>query len=246
MALGKPSIPILRGSQDAVTLRQVQILADAVRERLGAIETALGTTTAQAGQTTLQQTQANLAIAQLRQQLNQLQQQIDTLTGDVFETFVADAGIAVNAAVFPSSTAGVSQADPNDPQAVFAVLGIATNSASAGGSVRVRKRGPMQIAGAGFSIGRAVYVGPAGTLTQAPSYGSVAIPVGVAIASDYLYVLPDWPALYAEDFDPGFEDFLPVTYGLAQQIVGANSRVGLLGTEEGDYIGTEDGDRFLV
>lgn len=241
MALGKPAIAVLR----SVELRDLQRLADQVRERLAGIEAALGGSAAQLGQTTLQQTQANLAIAQLRQQLNLLQQQIDSLASDVFEDFAADAAIGVNAAVYASSTAGVSEADPNDPQAVFAVLGIATNSAGAGGSVRVRKRGPMQIEGAGFSVGRAVYVGAGGALTQEPSSESVAIPVGVAIASDYLYVLPDWPALCAEGFAPGFDQYLPITYGLAQQIASDAAQLPLYDVT-GRALLTVDGREILV
>lgn len=242
MALGKPAISTLRGD---LSLRQVQILADQVRERLIAIEQALGTTTAQAGQNTLQQTQANLAISQLRQQLAQLQAQIDALTGDVFEDFATDEAITANSAVYPSSSEGVSLADPTNPLAVFAVLGLATNSAGAGGRVRVRKRGPMQIDDAGFDVGRAVYVGTGGTLTQAPSYASVAIPVGVAIAADYVYVLPDFPALYVEGFDPGFDEFMPITYGLAQQIAGDASQLVLYDVE-GRAILTADGRDILV
>lgn len=242
MALGKPAIAVLRGE---LSLRQVQILADQVRERLLAIESALGATSAQAGQTTLQQTQANLAIAQLRQQLARLQAQIDALGGDALEDFATDEAITVNAAVYPSSTEGVSMADPNNPLAVFAVLGLAINSANAGGRVRVRKRGPLQIDGASFERGRAIYVGTGGTLTQAPTYGSVTIPVGIAIASDTVYVLPDWPALYAEGFDPGFDEFLPITYALAQQIAGDAAQLSIYDVT-GRALLTVDGREILV
>lgn len=215
--LGTPAIPGVR----ALALRDVQVAIDRIRERFGIVESVLATASAQAGQSSLVQGQANASISNLQRQISILSSRIDALVieADVeTKVFRADVAVQENDVVYASSDTGVSPAVPADPLARYGMVGVATQSAGVGGNVVVRLSGTMTIAGAVFEIGGPVYVGLDG-LTQFPDYVNVAIPVGVAVASDMIEVSPGWPALQYPGVYSEYETFLPATWGLVRAAV---------------------------
>jgi hypothetical protein len=216
MALGKPPISTPR----TLELRVVAQAVENIRQRIEAIEGVSATTAAQAGESTLRAGQQNISISALRAQLVALAAQVAALaaTDQELETFRAGSAIAIGTAVYPSGDGVVSQVDPSDPVKVYAVLGVATQTAAEGNDVVVRKAGVMQIADAVFEPGGPVYVGVDG-LTQFPDYINLAIPVGVATSTDEIDVRPGWPALQHPGVYSEYETFLPATWGLVRDAV---------------------------
>lgn len=233
MALGLPAIPVVRVVNDRV----VQVLADAVRERLRQIEAQLTATAAQAGQSTLTLSQSNSSISNLQSQIAALRAQVDAMevasSGPV-ASYRADDAISADDVVFGSSATGVSTVDPDDAASVFGVLGIATASAGAGAQVAVRRSGVHTVSGGALTTGRAVYAAAGGGLTQTSS-SATAVPIGVALSSTTLLVTPGWPALQDAAFDTSYQDHMPVTYGLAASMAAAGGSGG------GEFLCTEDG-----
>jgi hypothetical protein len=207
MALGRPAIP----TPNQLLLRPVQEAVSSARQRIEAIEALVSTLQSGAAAST-----SAVTLASLQAQISQLRGTVTSLLGVVAGNVVtlrADAAIVAYDVVYPTSDGGVSPMDPSSPTGVYAPIGVATIGAALGASVTVQTYGELGIPTASFVVHRAVYADIGGGLTQNPSYLDVAIPIGVAVDTKKLYVAPDWPALRVAGFDPGFEDFLPVTYG---------------------------------
>lgn len=237
MALGKPGIPPIA----SLELRLVSQAMDAVRQRLESIEKDLG------GRPSAAQPQGSGASAAVLAELGSLRRDLNALAAvvqglasggsgqqpasEAVITVVADGEVPEFCAVLATGQNVVGVADPNDPGRVHGVFGVSVSWATDGGEVRVRRWGQMEVEGAAFEIGRAVYAAPGGGLTQDPSaYGAVALPVGVAADTELLWVAPGGPILLSELFeDYGRERWLPVSFEVvaeALQVVQALRAAG--------------------
>lgn len=213
---GKPAI----GTPSRLDLRSLQLTINNIRERLKALDDAVNASTTEA----LKQDLLN-QIGVLRVSLTALSKRVSklesALSGDTF-TMLANEAITVGQPVVAVSSTRCAVADPNDMTEMFALLGVATNTAAAGAEVVIRVFGPMTITGAAWDTGHAVYVGGGGGLTQIPNYEAVSIPVGVAVGPATLFVSPGWPALYDDTFaqaNTPHSGFVPVTYALLQALI---------------------------
>jgi len=207
---GKPAINTPRNAE-----RELITAIGNIRERIQKLEVTLNVLIGQAGQSSFLLGKSNATMANLQSQINQINSEINSLIlsigfGATID-FIAGENLAEGNAVFPLTDTTVGIVDPTNPLQIYAAIGIAETGASVGNTVTVRQFGIKEITGAAFTIGRAVYADIGGGLTQAPTYASVTIPIGVAASTTALFVRPNWPALYATAFDPVYEDFLPIT-----------------------------------
>lgn len=192
----------------------------AVRERLRAIETQLDAFGAQAGQNTLNASQSGASLASIQAQLVALQNTVNTLTaGNDDITLRADADIPVYSLVYPSSDGGCAAMDPSGPIGIFGPIGVTTIVASLGQSVNIRRAGRLSTPGAGFTPMQAVFAAIGGGLTQHPTYGSVAIPIGVAISDALVYISPDWPTVLAISVYSDQQAYLAASFGIVRDAV---------------------------
>jgi hypothetical protein len=215
---GKPSIDDSR-----IGDRKAQLAIQNIRERIEQVEAALNLVQSQAATSSNSGAQTIAVLTSLQAQITALKASVAALTIGPDVTFTASTPIAIGDAVYSSGPTTVAVVDPTDPFAAFGVVGLATTAGAVGGNVVVRRFGTLLIGGTAFDVGRAVYAAPGGGLTQAPpSYASVAIPVAVANGVSSVYIQPGWAALLAESFDPGFDEFLPVTLARMRDEFAAN------------------------
>ena len=219
MALGKPSIPVLR----EVEIRAVQGALSAISERLRLIEAQLATTAAVAGNTSVTNSQVNATVNALQAQVARLAATVAALVSSSILTLRADAAIAQYDPVWFSSDGGVSPVNLGDPEAIYGVIGIATAAATSGANVTVQVGGVLAVVGAVFTPGGPVFA-DIGGLTQFPSYTNLVVPIGVAAGVSSVGIMPSWPVLLQPGVYATYEDFLPVTYRLARdaiEVIGA-------------------------
>lgn len=202
-----------------------------IRQRIEAIERLLTEVDSRSTASSNSSAQISAALTSLQAQITTVKTDLAALAALTFgptSTFTADVTVNPGDVVFPTSMSGVSVVDPSDPFSVYAAVGVATTVASGGSLVTVQRFGSIVVGGYAFDAGRAVYAASGGGLTQSPpSYSGVAIPIGVAVAANALYVQPGWPALLADSFDPGFDDFLPVTLSRMRDEFTANVSNGI-------------------
>lgn len=199
-----------------LNLRSIQNVLESIRQRFALVEARLTATTATAGQNGLTLSQSNASLSNLQSQINVLESLVAALSAvSSGPTLMLRADEALDAGqpVYASSDGGCAAVDPTDPEKISGVLGVTETSAGTGGSVTVRQAGLLTIMGAAFDSGRAVYA-EIGGVSQSPNYVGVVIPVGVAVTSTTMYVNVGHASLKLTSFDPGFEDLLPVTYGV--------------------------------
>jgi len=242
--LGRPPVSGVR----AVDPRSVNGAIDNIRRRLEAIEAALGQTALVAQVATNQST---LQVSNLASQINSLDQRVTAIENAInldIGSYVAGESIVAGQGVVGISDSTIGVADASDPTRMFALLGVALDNGSAGSAVRVQRRGAYTVPGSpAFATGRAVYLGDSG-LTQTPDYEATAVPVGVAVSTSQVFVLPDWPAILYPAFSSGFMDeyqrYLPVTYLALQNAVADLSGFGNLdgGNASSIYGGTSPVD----
>jgi predicted RecA/RadA family phage recombinase len=219
MAFGKPSIT----TPNAMELRSIAAAVSNARQRIEAIERSLTIVESTAGQST---SGATAQLAALRGQIVLLAERLTVLESAASVdtgSFIAGEAISAGQCVVPLGADTVGVADPNDPLAMFGLIGVATNTVSAGGTVIAQRRGALSMPAEAFAIGRAVYVDSDGGLTQTPGYSATALPIGVAVAATTLFVMADWPALQGPVFASAVGDtyarYLPVTYSMVQAAV---------------------------
>lgn len=210
MLSGRPALTKPRTTE----LREIQERFDAVRQRLVAIEGEVNTLLSVANSSTLA-----TQVGNLRTSLQQILLRVAALEAALgvtdTVTLIAGAPIGQFDAVVMTSATGAAPVDPNDPTQVHAAVGVATSPASAGQSVTVQRRGSLTITGASYDIGRAVYAGPAGGLTQDPSYGAYVVPLGVATSASTIWISPALALLRDVGvYSDSFVDSLPITYSL--------------------------------
>ncbi|MEY4429533.1 MAG: hypothetical protein RLZZ182_2222 [Pseudomonadota bacterium] len=219
MATNKPSAAAIR----SLDLREINNALNGIRQQLFTLGNYIDQVNLKAGQNALNSGGSSSTLLQLQQQVAVLQQTVSTLVAGgsgPTGTYRADAAVSTNDPVFVTSDGGVSPVDTQDPAAIFAAIGVATADASAGGQVVVRRSGVQTVGGASFETGRAVYAQVGSGLTQWPNYADVAIPVGVAVSEAAFEVRTAWPAQQtAPIYAGGYEDFLPVTYGLVRSVL---------------------------
>jgi hypothetical protein len=219
MATNKPSAAAIR----SLDLREINNALNGIRQQLFTLGSYIDQVNLKAGQNALNSGGSTDAVGQIQQQLTALQNNLNALiaTGvGPTAAYRADVAVAPGDPVYPTSDGGVSPVDTQDPTAIFAVIGIAAADAAVGGNVMVVRSGPMTIPGSSFETGRAVYAQIGSGLTQWPNYAEVAIPVGVAVSESVLDVRAAWPTLRAAPtYDDGYEDFLPVAYGLVRSVL---------------------------
>lgn len=213
MALtGKPAVLDPR----AFDLRAVQSTIAAIRERLRTVDIEVNALiVAQAAGGTSAIT-AN--VTALQQQLLALTQRVTNLESALGanDTVVltASSDMSAGAPAVPDGSTSCKLFDPTDPEAVFSCIGLVVSAVSAGQQVTVQRRGAMSITGAAFDQGRAVYADFGGDLTQYPSYGIVAGPVGVATGASTVWISPDDPALLMLSSAGTYEQFMPAAVRL--------------------------------
>lgn len=237
MPLGKPAVEAPR----TFDLRAVQLAVNNIRQRLIAADAEIVRLQSVADAST-----SASSIMALQASLVSLQGRVTALEaslgqGDVI-TLTAQSPVAAFEPVVPVGASQCEPADASDPERIFAVIGIARAAAAAGASVQVQRRGAISIPGAVFDAGRAVYVGLGG-LTQVPSYGEAAIPVGVAISTGAVWVAPGFPALMALGlYGSAYDDAMPVTWGLLRE------RMALLETlvDQPDGFVVKTGDALVT
>lgn len=206
---GKPAIIDPR----TFDLRAFQSSVQNIRERFRLLDTAVSNLQNTVGGSTLSDQVNNL-----QQQLLALQVRVTAVEGALGPNdtvqLQADEAMLAGMPVVPSSTGRCRLADPTDPTAVYAPIGLAVNAVETGHTVTVLRRGAMSVTGAVFDPGFAVYAGADGELLQFPTYGYVSLPLGVAIGASTVWVAPGDPALLALGFDGLHEQFLPATVQL--------------------------------
>jgi Uncharacterized conserved protein (DUF2190) len=210
---GKPAIETPR----ALDLRMVQNAISNTRQRIEQLERALNTVSSVESFNSL-----TTQVGALRSQLGALSARVKRLEDADTADTVSLTAVGSVTAFSPVVAVGLSScelADPSDPNRMFGLVGLATNNAASGAAVIVQRRGPLTVPGSAFFIGRAVYA-TVGGLTQTPNYEATALPVGVAITGNAVWIAPDWPALLDRPFASGVDDaflrYLPVTYELLQ------------------------------
>ncbi len=206
-------------------LRSVQTTVQQVRERLRVIDAALTTLQNATGANQLSAT-----LAQLQQQVNLLQRRLtaveNSLGPDDTTTLIALTDMPVGAPVVPSGTTSCRMVDPNDPEAVFACVGLVTAAVAQGQAAVIQRRGNFTLAGSGFDPGREVYASIGGDLTQQPTYGAAAVPVGIATSADTLYVTTGGPALLALGLDDNaYERFMYASVELVSDAIALAAQV---------------------
>ncbi len=233
MALGKPLVSGVRTTDS----RAVNGAIDNIRRRLEAIEAALGQTelVAQvaANQSTLQASNLASQINALDQRVTALENAIDLDIG----RYVAGESITAGQGVVGISDNTIGVADASDPTRMFGLLGVALDNGSTGAAVRVQRRGVYTVQGSpAYVTGRAVYLGDSG-FTQTPDYEATSLPIGVAVSSSQVFILPDWPAILYPAFSSGFADeyqrYMPVTYFAAQGLVDLEAQINALPASSG-------------
>lgn len=214
MPIGFPAINDPRSTD----LRGLQLVIRNIRERIVTAETALVAVQSQANQTTFNQS----AIQGLQRQLAALAARVTvletTILGGNDVTLRADQAIALDDPVVMVGDGLCAPVDVGDPERIYAVVGLATHVAGAGSNVIVRVAGDYQLSSGAFTAGRAIYCGIDG-LTEDPSYGIVAIPVGVATGAQTMWIQPGYPRLQLPGPYDEFEQYLPITYGLFRDLV---------------------------
>ena len=206
-------------------LRSVQTTVQQVRERLRVIDAALTTLQNATGANQLSAT-----VAQLQQQVNLLQRRLTTvensLGADDTTTLIALTDMPAGAPVVPSGTTSCRMVDPNDPEAVFACVGLVVSAVAQGQAATIQRRGNFTLTGSGFEPGREVYASIGGDLTQQPTYGAAAVPVGIATSADTLYVTTGGPALLALGLDDNaYERFMYASVELVSDAIALAAQV---------------------
>lgn len=214
MAVGFPSISDPREND----WRGLQGAIRNIRERITQVEGLLTSTQAQANQstssiTTLQS--LTRLVAQLAARLAALEA---AAAGSQTVRLTAGAPIALDDPVVMISRVECAPVDVGDPLRIYAVVGIATNAAAIGGSVVVQTAGLRDLSYGSFTAGKALYAGLEG-LTEDPSYGTLAIPIGVATGAQSMWVEPAFPRLQYPGVYEETEQYLPITWGLFQGLV---------------------------
>lgn len=215
MPLGFPAVTPLRAERGTEVGQRIE----AIRQRLKALDdevTRLGSV-ADATNVAVQVTSLQRALLTLQQRVSTLEAAIgvtDTLTLAAGET------IAAYQVVVPGAPNQCVIADPSDPRSRNVVLGVATNGGAAGQAIAIQRRGQLTVLGQSFETGRPVFLGPAGTLTQDPTYGSAAIAVGVAMSSTVLWIGAGDPVLLTPTNYPDvFDDAMPVAWGVVSPYI---------------------------
>ena len=206
-------------------LRSVQTTVQQVRERLRVIDAAVSTL-----QNVTASNQLTTTVAQLQQQANQLQIRLtaleNSLGADDTTTLIADTDMPAGAPVVPSGVTSCRMVDPNDPEAVFSCVGLVTEAVVQGQAAVIQRRGSFSLPGSGFEAGRAVYASIGGDLTQQPTYGAAAVPVGIATGEGTVYVTTGSPALLALGLDDNaYERFMNASVELVSDAVALAAQV---------------------
>ena len=206
-------------------LRSVQITVQQVRERLRVIDAALTVLQNATGANQLSAT-----VAQLQQQVNLLQRRLTTVENslgpDDTTTLIALTDMPAGAPVVPSGADSCRMVDPNDPEAVFACVGLVVSEVAQGQAAVIQRRGNFTLTGSGFEPGREVYASIGGDVTQQPTYGAAAVPVGVATSADTLYITTGSPALLALGLDDNaYERFMYASVELVSDAIALAAQV---------------------
>ncbi len=215
MALGKPSI----NAPTALQLPALQQTVANIRERFAATDAVIAGLQRAGQQTGNQGGSADLTA--LSRTIANLSGRVTTLenrssgSGDT-QSYLAGEALVQGEAVWLSGEGTVSPMDPDDPLAAAGFVGITTAGVAGGGQATVARRGLVDIPGAAFTLGRALYA-VAGGVSHTPAGN--ALPVGVAVTATRMSVAGGTLALTVPGVDLAGEPFLPVTYGLAADAI---------------------------
>jgi hypothetical protein len=230
--VGFPSVTPLRDrSPVALSIEQIrQRLAalDAEVTRLGSVADA---TTVATQVQALQKTSQQLAL-----RVTALESALGTT--DTF-TLTAASAVAQFDIVVPAGPNQCKTADPSDPTARNGALGIALVSAGIGSPVTIQRRGQLTLPISGLTVGRPVFAGPGGEITQDPTYAAAALLMGVAMATSTIWVSPSQAVLVVPGhYSDPFDDAMPISWGTVAPFV--RMLEGLVGRPNG-YVVFVDG-----
>lgn len=161
------------------------------------------------------------AVALIQQQIQSLTQRLTAVEAAVGITETVSlpaigAALVVGDVVVPAGS-GCKRADPDDVSVAFSAIGIVTKGGDVGQAVTVQRRGSLTIpSSSSFDVGFAVYAAVGGGVTQDPSGHLVAIPIGVATASNTLWVAPG-PLAMLEVTGAAAEGPVPASVMLVQE-----------------------------
>lgn len=217
MPVGSPPVTQLR----ALELREVAARIDAIRQRLAALDAEVvrlgGVTDAATSATRI--TNLTRALQSLTQRVSALE-----LAIGVTDTVIlaASAPVAQYDVVVPSVPNQCRTADPNVHTEIHAALGVALNAGGTGSPITIQRGGPLSLPISGLEVGRPVFAGLLGEITQDPSYNAIVIPVGVATSSSAIWISPELALLHQQSAYPDpFELAMPVTLALLQERLAA-------------------------
>lgn len=220
---GKPAILDPR----TFDLRAFQSSIQNIRERFRLLDTAVSSLQGTVGGSNL-----NAQVVTMQQQLVSLQTQITNLTSALgvndTTTLIADEVLEIGMAVVATGAERCAIADPTDPTAFAPVVGLVSKAAAAGQAATIQRRGALSLQGASFDPGYTVYAGADGELVQHPSYGAVAIPVGVAVSSTAVWISPGAPVLLIEGFDSEHERYMAASVQLVTDAIELATQFAML------------------
>jgi hypothetical protein len=209
------------------SLRSFQDTVGAVRERLRLLDATVTTLQQAVGGSSL-----GAQVVQMQQQLVSLNARITSLEGalGVNDTtqLIAAEQVEVGMPVVPFGADRCRIADPTDSTAIYGVVGLVQKAAAPGQAAVIQRRGVLSVQNTAFEIGRPVFAGADGELTQHPAYGTVALPVGVAVTTGAVFVAPGEPSLRVAGADPEFEPYMPATVQLVTDALDLAIQFGAL------------------
>lgn len=203
---------------NALDLRAIQSAVGNIRQRIETLDASASTAASERSSQAETLRTINAALSALSRTLRSIQAQIDGLSGQGFQA-VAVGAVAGYRALASAGEGFVKVFNPRDPLLSLAPIGISTQQANSGGSVRVHTYGALYVPTASFDAGQAVYVSEDGVLTQSPVYESVTAFMGVAIDATSMWVQPGVSTLVNDGFNPGFEEFMPASLALVRQLL---------------------------
>ena len=200
----KIGFPAVNGGMVSGESRQVQALAENIRQRLQQLETTVTPLLPTATGLTLISLQneiaaINAALTLIDNEISALQNAASTVSNlTTTVSYPATENIDAYQVVIQTTGPTVSVADNTNAATCFGSLGIATAGASAGQNCTVQISGVVSFPPNSFTPNYPVYLGPNGTLVQTITEG-YSVQIGTALDSQTLFLQIAPAAKYVEE-----------------------------------------------
>jgi hypothetical protein len=214
MPVGFPAISDPRTND----VRALQLVIRNIRERIGAAESVLLAVQKQANQSSFSGGSIQAALSQLAALAARVTVLEAAATGVNDIRLVAATAISLDSPVVMTGDGQCAPVDVSNPDRIYAVIGVSTQAVEQGADVIVRVAGEYQLSTGAFTAGQPLFCGLDG-ITADPAYGIVVIPIGAATGAQTMWIQPGYPRLQLPSVYDATEQFLPVTWGLAQPAV---------------------------